>query len=52
MVCVTGFQLYKDANEFYFSFECVSRRQRRASPAVRAARFLHSAPRFALCAER
>jgi hypothetical protein len=33
VVCVTGFQLYKDANEFYFAFECVA-----APPARRAAR--------------
>ena len=48
MVCVTGFQLYKDANEFYFSFECVPPPAQRALP--------HAAHAFCValpsCAER
>jgi hypothetical protein len=47
VVCVTGFQLYKDANEFYFSFECVSPPAQRAVT-QRSAPFL----RHALCAVR
>ena len=47
MVCVTGFQLYKDANEFYFAFECVA-----APPGTRAARWLPHAFSLSAAAPR